>query len=193
MKKISLIIQPVSEDGGGDEPAADRFVVLSEPEVKVLSHEKGSGGVRPDGLPRTKVEVVVPTGRADDILKAMVETIYSSRPTGLPAHSLASFEALLEEHMEKLIRWMEGAGEGRLHGRVIQLVERSLLRAVISRTQGNQVQAAKILGINRNTLRGKLKEMKLNPGRPRSKTGRRATTAKEPSSPDVTRLSVRVG
>lgn len=201
LKSISLIIQPVSEDGGGDEPTADRVLVLSEtePEAEAVSQQKGSTGI-PSGsehiessLPRMKVEVVVPAERAEEIVNTMVESIYSNRPAHRPAHCLDSFEEFLEEHMEKLLGWMEGAGEGRLHGRVLQLVERSLLRAVISRTQGNQVQAAKILGINRNTLRGKLKEMKLKSGRSQSKARRRATLTREPSGPDATPLNVRVG
>ena len=201
MKSISLIIQPVSEDGGGDEPTAERVLVLSEtePEAEAVSQQKGSTGIHSgsehiaSSLPRMKVEVVVPAERAEEIFNKMVESIYSSRPIERPVQCLASFEEFLEEHMEKLLGWMEGAGEGRLHGRVLQLVERSLLRAVISRTQGNQVQAAKILGINRNTLRGKLKEMKLKSGRSHSKARRRATLTREPSGPDVTPLNVRAG
>ena len=38
------------------------------------------------------------------------------------------------------------------------------LRAVIRETKGNQVRAAQLLGINRNTLRGKLKEHGIVPG-----------------------------
>jgi two-component system nitrogen regulation response regulator GlnG len=41
---------------------------------------------------------------------------------------------------------------------VIGLVEKPLLRAVLRETAGNQLRAAQILGINRNTLRKKLTE-----------------------------------
>jgi Fis family transcriptional regulator len=43
-----------------------------------------------------------------------------------------------------------------LHAMVIVEVEKPLLEAVMKRAQGNQLRAARILGINRNTLRKKL-------------------------------------
>jgi len=46
---------------------------------------------------------------------------------------------------------------------MVGLVEKPLLRAVMRETKGNQVRAAQILGINRNTLRKKLKEHGIDP------------------------------
>ena len=43
-----------------------------------------------------------------------------------------------------------------LHAMVIAEVEKPLLAAVMKRAEGNQLRAARILGINRNTLRIKL-------------------------------------
>ena len=43
-----------------------------------------------------------------------------------------------------------------LHAMVIAEVEKPLLEAVMQRAQGNQLRAARMLGINRNTLRKKL-------------------------------------
>ena len=40
---------------------------------------------------------------------------------------------------------------------VISCVERPLIEAVLTRVEGNQTQAAQMLGINRNTLRKKMK------------------------------------
>ncbi len=49
----------------------------------------------------------------------------------------------------------------RLHGMVIDTVERTLIADILERTDGNQSLAAKLLGINRNTLRAKMKLFKL--------------------------------
>ena len=43
-----------------------------------------------------------------------------------------------------------------LHAMVVAEVEKPLLEVVLKRTGGNQLRAARILGINRNTLRKKL-------------------------------------
>ena len=51
--------------------------------------------------------------------------------------------------------------DGDLHGLIIGGVEKPLLDIVIKETNGNQTQAANILGINRNTLRKKIKEYKI--------------------------------
>jgi two-component system, NtrC family, nitrogen regulation response regulator GlnG len=46
---------------------------------------------------------------------------------------------------------------GRLHRAVIARLERPLLAAVLAAAGGNQLEAARILGINRNTLRKRLR------------------------------------
>jgi len=46
-----------------------------------------------------------------------------------------------------------------LHTRVIALVERPLIEAVLDRTGGNQLRAAEVLGINRNTLRKRITDL----------------------------------
>ena len=48
-----------------------------------------------------------------------------------------------------------------LHGMVIDTVEHTLIADILERTNGNQSLAAKFLGINRNTLRAKMKLFKL--------------------------------
>jgi two-component system nitrogen regulation response regulator GlnG len=46
-----------------------------------------------------------------------------------------------------------------LHGRILREVERPLIVRVLEATRGNQIKAAALLGVNRNTLRKKIREL----------------------------------
>lgn len=48
-----------------------------------------------------------------------------------------------------------------LYGRILREVERPLLAVTMEKCDGNQLRAAALLGLNRNTLRKKLKELGL--------------------------------
>jgi transcriptional regulator with AAA-type ATPase domain len=51
------------------------------------------------------------------------------------------------------------AGEGELYKTLLSEVEKHLIESVLRRVEGNQLKAARILGINRNTLRAKMKKL----------------------------------
>ncbi len=72
----------------------------------------------------------------------------------LDNHSLESIVEL------KISRFLEQIGNyypEALHATIMRKVEKPLLNQILRRTGGNQVHAARILGINRNTLRKKMK------------------------------------
>jgi DNA-binding protein Fis len=75
----------------------------------------------------------------------------------------ASLEDIIERKMHECVRGLRGHASANLHGLMVGLVEKPLLRAVMRETKGNQVRAAQLLGINRNTLRKKLKEHGIDP------------------------------
>jgi len=52
-----------------------------------------------------------------------------------------------------------------LHKRIIAEVERPLIEAALYFTRGNQIKAAHILGLNRNTLRKKIRDLNISPRR----------------------------
>lgn len=54
------------------------------------------------------------------------------------------------------------APESGMYKKFISSVEKPLLENVLFRVKGNQLKAAKILGINRNTLRTKVKKLGIN-------------------------------
>ena len=46
-----------------------------------------------------------------------------------------------------------------LYDRVLREIERPLIVATLGATRGNQIKAAHLLGLNRNTLRKKIREL----------------------------------
>jgi DNA-binding protein Fis len=60
----------------------------------------------------------------------------------------------------KISRFLEQIGTyypDNFHSMIIKKIEKPLITQILKRTGNNQVHAAKILGINRNTLRKKIK------------------------------------
>jgi len=49
--------------------------------------------------------------------------------------------------------------KGVLYKSVVEAIERPLIEQTLERTEGNQLKAARILGLNRNTLRAKIKKL----------------------------------
>ncbi len=77
-----------------------------------------------------------------------------------PGHGVSiSFENFLEEKLADLVDRMGGLDRGDIYSMVLQRVEKPLITLVLRKTDGNQVRAANLLGINRNTLRKKIKEL----------------------------------
>jgi len=66
-----------------------------------------------------------------------------------------------EDALNQYFDSLNGDRPGDLYTLVLGEVERPLFKAVMDYTQGNQSQAAGILGINRGTLRKKLKTYSL--------------------------------
>ena len=75
-----------------------------------------------------------------------------------PTQSEASLEEALVQKLRTIVPNMEGLGRGSLHRVVLSHVEKLLVSFVWTECGGNQVKSAEMLGINRNTLRKKLRD-----------------------------------
>ena len=75
----------------------------------------------------------------------------------------ATLEEIIERKLIECVRGLREHASANLYDLMIGLIEKPLLRAVLRETGGNQVRAAQILGINRNTLRKKLTEHGIDP------------------------------
>lgn len=72
-----------------------------------------------------------------------------------------TIEDVLKRNLQKHLSKMKHVDNGNLHETVIHLVEDPLIRMVLSETKGNQIKASEMLGLNRNTLRKKIKEFRI--------------------------------
>jgi len=89
-----------------------------------------------------------------------------------------SLEDMVRCKLAAFLRQIDGYPVVGVHEDVLSRVERPLLDLVMEHTGGNQVKAAEILGLNRNTLRRKLSEHGLAGGR----TARAAGLAQQDAS-----------
>jgi len=76
-------------------------------------------------------------------------------------YNACSVKEFLEEKLHGFLTEMKKLDKSNLYDTVISEVEKALFSIVLTETDGNQVGAAKILGINRNTLSKKIKEYKI--------------------------------
>ncbi len=86
-----------------------------------------------------------------------VEAVLPPVTERVPAEQL-SFEEMVRAKIHALLLRMEGYPLEDLYEEVISRVERPLIELVLERTSNNQVRAAEMLGMNRNTLRKKIAE-----------------------------------
>ena len=87
---------------------------------------------------------------------------FPAPPEGGGETSRGGIEPRLREAVRVELRRLHGTKDGALHDYFLSCLERPLLEAVLGRTEGNQLKAADLLGINRNTLRKRLRELKIS-------------------------------
>ena len=99
---------------------------------------------------------------AEDVITARIveRELQDNTATATSEEGPATLSAIVER---KLISYFAEQGEAGpppgLYDRVLQEVELPLIRLTLAATRGNQVRAAEILGLNRNTLRKKIQDL----------------------------------
>lgn len=91
-------------------------------------------------------------------LRKELETLGHSIPKVKRKISLTE---ILEDRLSRMIAEMkvDPRSKGRLYEEVLSVVEKTLLKSALEKTKHVQLKTARFLGINRNTLRRKIKEL----------------------------------
>jgi two-component system nitrogen regulation response regulator GlnG len=76
-----------------------------------------------------------------------------------------SLEEVVRLKLKEYFRQTRDVEPTDLYSLIMERVERPLIELTLERTQGNQLRAAAILGINRNTLHKKISDLKIVPKR----------------------------
>jgi two-component system, NtrC family, nitrogen regulation response regulator GlnG len=77
-----------------------------------------------------------------------------------PDHSDMPLNAFMENYLAKhFAKYGDALPPNGLYDRILEDVEGPLVSAALAATRGNQIRAAELLGVNRNTLRKKIKDL----------------------------------
>jgi len=69
----------------------------------------------------------------------------------------------LKEKVIKLEDALYSEKKGLVYKSILDTIEKPMIEHILERTEGNQLKAAGILGINRNTIRVKIKRLGIDP------------------------------
>jgi two-component system, NtrC family, nitrogen regulation response regulator GlnG len=101
----------------------------------------------------------------ETITAAVVDNELSQPALTAPGDSYRGDENLANSVERYLARYFSGFDEGLpppgLYHRILREVEAPLLSAALAATRGNQIRAADLLGVNRNTLRKKIRDLEI--------------------------------
>ncbi len=88
-------------------------------------------------------------------------TIIENKDLLIEEDNSYSIKDFLEEKLKHYLKDMTNISNCNLYDTVLSEAEKALISIVFKETNGNQLKTAKVLGINRNTLRSKIKEYKI--------------------------------
>ena len=92
------------------------------------------------------------------------QAVANSQPIAASQFADESLSLAVQQHLTNYFAsFGESLPPDGLHHRLSEAIERPLLVATMLAVRGNQIRAAKLLGINRNTLRKKLSELNIDP------------------------------
>ena len=119
--------------------------------ILVIEDDRNIQGLIEKIFPKEKLKVIQMASRKKGNPE---DPSFSVWENPSPSSLGAAIQAFLREEVNRN-SW------GTIHEAVIGKVEKALIGMVLEEEKGNQVRAAKRLGINRNTLRKKMKDLRI--------------------------------
>lgn len=163
---VPIQLPPLRERKGDVEPLARHFLRLAAKDglpLRALSREAGAmleaqpwrGNVREL---RNFMFRAALLSREEEIDALLVRQLLADRADTDAAQATTGFR-------EALTSWLGGAqpAPGNLYDEALAAFERPLFEHALRETGGNQLRAAQLLGINRNTLRKRLDDLQIDP------------------------------
>ena len=134
--------------------------VLDAAAAQLLSLYDWPGNVRELQNVMQRMAVLV----REDVISA--DVVRQTIDGGLTVRDMTAGDdlaSLLGEWVRRMLAAGTARGIGTLYDDMLALVEPVLLRETLAAVDGNQIRAASLLGINRNTLRKKLNDYDIDP------------------------------
>ncbi|MFC3097765.1 sigma-54-dependent transcriptional regulator [Alteraurantiacibacter palmitatis] len=165
---VPIQLPPLRERMGDIEPLARHFLRraareglplrrLSPAAADLLARQPWRGNVREL---RNFMFRAALLSREEEIDAATVEALLSSAAVENAMPVDGNIEAMIAAWLG-----MAGLPDGDLYHQALAVLERPVFEFALARTGGNQLRAAQLLGINRNTLRKRLGELEIDPER----------------------------
>ncbi len=163
---VPIKLPPLRDREGDVPPLALHFLAraaseglpkrsLSEEAAQLLSQQPWRGNVRE--LQNLVYRAALLS--RDDVIDAdCIRSLLDTAPDAQPGPASGDIA-------EAVTHWLEQRNftEGTLYHDALAELERPVFRHALARTGGNQLKAANLLGINRNTLRKRLSELDIDP------------------------------
>jgi Fis family transcriptional regulator, factor for inversion stimulation protein len=120
-----------------------------------------SGGTTPIPTNIDHTHTLVITGSRSVLKRAskFMQVMTRQNAAGVNRKEALSLEDYLEWKMGDFVKGMRDGSGRNLHPMLITAIERPLITRALQETKGNQIQAAELLGLNRNTLRKKIHDL----------------------------------
>lgn len=160
--QVKHIFKDASVTMAKDASALPKDVARRTFDAVIVESKPGSSGgatTMPANINLTHTLVI--TGSRTVLKRAskFIQVLSRQNTAGANGKEALSLEDYLEWKMGDFVKGMRNGSGRNLHPMLINAIERPLITKALQETKGNQIQAAELLGLNRNTLRKKIHDL----------------------------------